>query len=147
MLEAIQEEGIAVGREQGRGIGIEHERARIKSVKAVSLPGHDALIERLMFDGTTTGPEAAAMVIAAENAKRVLHLKHIKDDAPPPVAHAVAPDREAPAADDALPLEERCKLAWDRDPNLRAEFGDRFESYLAFSKAEEKGRVKILRRA
>lgn len=132
----------------GKKEGAEHERARIQAVKAVSLPGHEGLIERLMFDGTTTGPEAAALVIAAENAKRKQHLQAIADDAPRPVAHAVAPDLEAGAtADAALPLEERCKRAWDRDPKLRAEFGDRYESYLAFSKAEERGSVKILRRA
>jgi ClpP class serine protease len=156
LLESIQEEGRAVGREEGRGMGfedgwakgIEAERGRIKAVKAVSLPGHEGLIERLMFDGTTTGPEAAVLVLAAENGKRTLHLKAIKDDAPPPVTHAVAPDLESAAASDtALPLEERCKRAWDRDPKLRAEFGDRYESYLAFTRAEEKGSVKILRRA
>jgi capsid assembly protease len=155
LLEAILEEGRREGYQglandtlEAHVRGANEECARIKAVKAVLLPGHEDLIERLMFDGQTTGPEAAALVIEAENGKRVLHLKAIKDDAPPPVAHAVAPGREAAAAADAaLPLEERCKRTWDHDPNLRAEFGDRFESYLAFSRAEEKGSVKILRRA
>ena len=152
LLAAVLNEGHEQGFEQGRAEGLtagaEAERTRIKAVKAVLLPGHEGLIERLMFDGTTTGPDAAALVIEAENGKRVLHLKHIAADAPPPVAHAVAPDPQAAAAADAaLPLEERCKLAWDRDPSLRAEFGDRYESYLAFTKAQERGAVKILRRA
>lgn len=152
LLAAILTAGFKNGKEtgfvDGCNAGAESERDRIKAVKAVSLPGHEGLIERLMFDGKTTGPEAAAMVIAAENGKRTLHLKAIKDDAPPPVAHAVAPEAvAAAAADAALPLEDRCKRAWDRDPNLRAEFGDRYESYLAFSRAEAKGSVKILRRA
>jgi capsid assembly protease len=156
LLDAILDEGRAAGYEEGRNRGRlegaieggQHEQDRIKAVKAVLLPGHEGLIERLMFDGTTTGPEAAALVIAAENEQRVLHLKAHRDDAPPPVAHAVAPDPQATAAADAaLPLEERCKRAWDRDPNLRAEFGDRYESYLAFSRADAKGSVKILRRA
>jgi capsid assembly protease len=142
------EEAFAKGKAEGVTVGAEHERLRIKAVKAVSLPGHEGLIERLMFDGTTTGPEAAVLVLGAENANRQQHLKAIAADAPPPVVHAVAPDREAAtAADAALPLEERCKRAWDSDPKLRAEFGDRFESYLAFSRAEAKGSVKIFRRA
>lgn len=147
VLNEGHERGVDEGRAAGITAGAEKERARIKAVKAVLLPGHEGLIERLMFDGSTTGPDAAAMVIEAENAKRVLHLKHIKDDAPPPVAHAVAPD-PAPAAiaEADLPLEERCKRAWDRDPKLRAEFGDRFESYVAFTKAEEKGSVRIFSR-
>ena len=148
LFAAIVEEGRALafglGETKGRAAGAEEERARIMAVKAVSLPGHEGLIDCLMFDGQTTGPEAARLVIEAENAKRVLHLKHHVADAPPPVTHAVAPDLETPP-DAALPLEERCKLAWDRDPKLRAEFGDNFGSYLAFSKADERGRVKILR--
>lgn len=156
LFEAVFQEGRASGFEAGKEAGkpegwtegVLHERARIKAIKAVLLPGHEGLIERLMFDGTTTGPEAAAMVIEAENGKRVLHLKALKGDAPAPVAHTVAPDREAAAAADAaLPLEERCKRAWESDPKLRAEFGDRYEAYLSFSRAEAKGRVKILRQA
>jgi ClpP class serine protease len=152
LLATVLNEGHAQGFDQGRAEGLtagaDAECARIKAVKAVSLPGHEGLIDRLMFDGTTTGPEAAVLVLEAENGKRKLHLRAIADDAPRPVAHAVAPDVEAAAtADAALPLEERCRRAWDRDPNLRAEFGDRYESYVAFSRAEEKGSVKILRRA
>ena len=148
LVAEIREEGRRAGQEAGWTQGAEHERERIKAVKAVSLPGHEGLIERLMFDGTTTGPEAAVLVLAAENETRKQRLRAIADDAPPPVTHAVAPDLEAAAnADAALPLEERCKRAWDRDPNLRAEFGDQYESYLAFSRADAKGRVKILRRA
>lgn len=152
LLKSIIDEGFELGKSfglvEGFADGAKSEMARIKAVKAVSLPGHEGLIDCLMFDGTTTGPDAAALVIEAENKKRVLHLKAIKDDAPRPVTHAVAPELEAAAAADAaLPLEDRCKRAWDRDPNLRAEFGDRYESYLAFSRAEEKGSVKILRRA
>lgn len=148
LLAAVLNEGHEQGRAEGLSAGAEAERARIKAVKGQTLPGHEPLIERLMFDGKTTGPEAAALVIGAENEKRVLHLKAHRDDAPKPVTHAVAPDLEAAAnADAALPLEERCKRAWERDPNLRAEFGERFESYLAFSRAEAKGSVKILRRA
>jgi capsid assembly protease len=147
LLAELLEEGrgpaFEAGKVEGWAEGAQHERARIKAVKAASLPGHEALIETMMFDGSTTGPEAAGRIIEAENAKRQLHLQAIATDAPRPVAHAAAPDFES-LTDSALPIEERCKRQWARDPKLRAEFGDRFESYLAFSKAESKGRVKIL---
>ena len=45
----------------------------------------------------------------------------------------------------ALPLEERCKVEWDKEPNIRAEFG-RLSTYVAFQQASEKGRVKILKK-
>lgn len=146
IVEEAKAAGFEAGREAGWKSGAEHERTRIMNVKAAALPGHEALIESLMFDGVTDGPKASAAVIEAERSKRVLHLRQLSEDAPRPVAHAVAPDLEA-APDAALPLEERCKRAWDSDPKLRAEFGDRYEAYLAFSRADAKGSVKILRRA
>jgi len=46
--------------------GATQERARIQAVRAQALPGHEALIETLAFDGKTTGDQAAAAVLAAE---------------------------------------------------------------------------------
>ena len=45
--------------------GATAERDRITAVRAQSLPGHEALIDRLAFDGKTTGPEAAVAVLSA----------------------------------------------------------------------------------
>lgn len=42
-------------------------------------------------------------------------------------------------------IEDRCAAAWRTDPDLRAEFGDNFESYLAFSRADAAGLVRIAR--
>ena len=52
------------------------------------------------------------------------------------------PGTEALSAD--APIEDRAKHAWDKDPDLRAEFGDSFERYFAFAKADEAGRARIL---
>jgi capsid assembly protease len=146
LLAEVTEEGrvagFAAGKTEGKVEGAGYERDRIKAVRAVLLPGHEGLIETLMFDGKTTGPDAAARIIEAEKGKRQLHLRAMSEEAAPRVPHAVAPD-DGLAADPYLPVEERCKGEWDRDPKLRAEFGDNFNSYLAFSRANEKGRVKI----
>jgi hypothetical protein len=50
--------------------GAESERARIQAVQEQSLPGHEALIQTLMFDGKTTGPGAAVQILAAEKEQR-----------------------------------------------------------------------------
>lgn len=50
--------------------GATQERERIQAVEAAALPGHNALIAALKFDGKTTGPEAAAKVITAERELR-----------------------------------------------------------------------------
>lgn len=72
-----------------RAEGAAAERQRITDVRAQSLPGHEALVERLAMDGKTTGPEAAAAVLAAERSARA--------------AAAAAHHRDAPAAAPASP--------------------------------------------
>lgn len=74
--------------------GATQERARIQAVRAQALPGHDALIEQLAFDGKTTGDQAAAAVLAAERSAIAARGKAHASDAPPaapsgaPGAHA-----------------------------------------------------------
>jgi hypothetical protein len=77
--------------ERGKADGATAERERIKAVEAQAVPGHEALIAALKFDGKTTGPEAAVKVLAAEKEKRARTLADLKADAPAPVPHAEAP--------------------------------------------------------
>lgn len=60
----------AEGEAAGRTAGTEAERKRIQDVRAQLVPGHEALIEQLAFDGKTTGPDAAVQVLAAEKSLR-----------------------------------------------------------------------------
>jgi len=132
-------------RAEGRVAGAAAERARIQAVEDQLIPGHEALIATLKFDGVTTGPEAAVAVLGAEKSLRNRALADRRADAPEPVQHAAAPvDRIAqPAVDPSLPIEERAKAKWDADAKLRAEFMG-FDNYLAFAKAEESGKVRVL---
>jgi hypothetical protein len=140
---------------EGQATGATAERARIQAVESQSLPGHDALIASLKFDGRTTGPEAALAVLNAERSLRANAASELAADAPKPVAHAAAPavvpnaaaQAQAEAqAEAALPVEERCKTRWDRDATVRSEFGN-LAGYVAFTRAEESGRVKRLTKA
>ncbi len=127
------------------GQGASAERERIQSVEAQHMPGHDALIATLKYDGKTSGPEAAMQVLAAD--KALLNARHeqMKKDAPAPVPNAAAPNDAANAdANAGLPVEERCKAAWEKDADLRTEFGGDFTTYLAYAKASDAGRVKVL---
>jgi signal peptide peptidase SppA len=71
--------------------GATAERDRVAAVRAQTLPGHEALIERLATDGKTTGPEAAAAVLGAERTARAAAVTAHASDAPSPVPHANAP--------------------------------------------------------
>jgi ClpP class serine protease len=134
---------------EGNQAGAAAERERIKSVQAQAMPGHDKLISELMFDGKTSGPEAAVAVLQAEKALRGTAATNLAADAPAPVAAAATPLIEAaaqdPADDKSLPLEERCKAKWDKSPELRSEFAN-LAAFTAFSKAAERGAARIFSR-
>jgi signal peptide peptidase SppA len=138
-------------------LGATAERARIQAVQAALIPGHEALIQKLMFDGTTSGGDAALAVNAAERQVRETQAKGHKGDAPHPVTTAPAPAAPPPAAEArekaeaeriaALPVDERCKAAWDANKDgVRAEFTD-LGSFTAFTKANEAGKVRMLRKS
>lgn len=112
------------------------------------MPGHEALIASLKFDGKTTGPEAAVQVLAAERAFLEQRAAQQGSDAPPPIPGAASttgmpppPKKEAPDA--SLSVEERAKKTWESDASVRSEFTS-LEAYTAFEKAHASGRVKVL---
>ena len=75
-----------------RAEGAAAERQRIADVRARSLPGHEALIERLAADGRTSGLEAADAVLAAEKANLTNRAAVRMVDAAPSVSYAPAPE-------------------------------------------------------
>lgn len=81
-----------------RAEGAAAERERIASVEAQTLPGHEALIATLKADGKTTGPEAAAQVLAAERSKLAGIAAQLAADAPKAVQHAAAPNEASASA-------------------------------------------------
>jgi signal peptide peptidase SppA len=127
----------------GHALGATAERHRIQAVLASGLPGHDVLVQQLAFDGKTTGPEAAMQVLVAERTKRAGVMTDIETTAPKPAPHAPAPSIPAPDVESNLPLEEQCKAAWDKSPEVRGEFGT-LQVYTAFRQAEAAGQARIL---
>lgn len=73
VLAAIQQEGAST------------ERARIQSIEAQAIPGHDALIASLKFDGKSTAGDAAMAVLAAERQTRSAAAAALAADAPQPL--------------------------------------------------------------
>jgi len=63
------------------------ERERIQSVEAQSMPGHEALIQDLKFDGKTSGEQAAVQILQAEKALRVNMQAQLDADGIDSVAH------------------------------------------------------------
>jgi ATP-dependent Clp protease, protease subunit len=143
-INQARDEGHQAGHQAGKKEGAEGERQRIADVRAQLIPGHEALIEELAGDGKTTGAEAAQQVVAAERAAKARHLEQFKADGQgQQVPDASAGDGGGKPPSTA-PLEERAKAEWDKDGDLRAEFGDDFNAYLAYRKATEAGYAKQL---
>ena len=114
------------------------ERARIQAVLEAALPGHDALVQKLAFDGKTTAPEAAMQILAAEKQIRTRAANDLKADAVDPVP-PVQPVAPAPVKKDPATAEE-----FAANGDLVDEFGD-WETFQAFQSATKKGLVRILK--
>ena len=102
--------------------GADAERARIQAVLAVGegLPGHDAVLQAMAFDGKSTEADAAKAVLNAEKQARAQAAKAHADDAPKAAAPSVAPKD---AAADAASLTEQAKaLAKEKGIDLVAAF-------------------------
>ncbi len=98
-VEALEQAAFKRGKAEGLAEGATAERSRIREVEAQLLPGHEALIAELKFDGKTTGAEAAVRVLGAERDKKAKVLIDLKADAPDPVPASEAPDGEAAKAE------------------------------------------------
>lgn len=142
VFKAIQEQGYGKGVEAGA----KAERERIQGVFSTNRAGREKLVAELMFDGKSTKSDAAEKILAAADLKRASMLSDIKADAEAVKVSAVdsaAAEAAASAVDQSLPVEERAKAEWDRNADIRGEFRDNYNAYLAFMKNTEAGRARI----
>lgn len=140
---------------EGRALGASDERTRIQAVEDALIPGHEALIAGLKFDGKTSGGEAALAVLAAEKKVRQTAAAALAADAPgalvqkplsPVTDDAAARAKADKEARDKLPLEGRCKAEWEANAELHAEFSS-LDSYTAYMKATDKGHARVMGKA
>jgi signal peptide peptidase SppA len=114
LVEAIAAEataGHAAAIAAARAEGAAAEIDRIQSVRAQSIPGHEALIDQLAFDGTSTGADAALAIVSAEKSLRGSALQQLTEEAPPSVPAAESTGSEGKTMKRAdfnrLPLDEQ----------------------------------------
>ena len=127
--------------------GAKQERDRILAIESAALPGHEDLIEEAKKDGSITAEKLALKIIAAEKNKASDYLANTKKaeaEIPkiePNIDKSDSGEKQIPK--DA-PLETRAKSIWESNAKIRAEFGEDFDAYFAFAKANESGQVRIL---
>jgi len=136
---AVSDEQLAEATKQGA----EGERTRIQAVKSQLIPGHEALIEKVMFDGETSGEKAATLIISAEKKKREDKLNDLEEDGKDVHVDSPEPGDGSPSgSSDNRPIGEKAKAEWEKSAKLRDEFDDDFDAYLAFLKNEKNIRIK-----
>ena len=144
---AIIEEVSATIKNEAFASGTKHERDRILAIESAALPGHEDLIAEAKKDGSITAEKLALKIIAAEKSKASDYLANSKtsESEMPKIEPNIEPEsKQKKEIDINLPIEQKAKILWDKDSKLRSEFGDDFESYHAFAKAEESNQVRIL---
>lgn len=111
LLEALLAEGRTQGKaeadnDQAKALAeattaaITAETARIQGVLDAALPGHEALVQALAFDGKTTPEQAALAVNKAEKAKGSEHLARLASERSKPVAFGGDPTTDSTASQD-----------------------------------------------
>ena len=144
---AIIEEVSATIKNEAFASGTKHERDWILAIESAALPGHEDLIAEAKKDGSITAEKLALKIIAAEKSKASDYLANSKtsESEMPKIEPNIEPEsKQKKEIDINLPIEQKAKILWDKDSKLRSEFGDDFESYHAFAKAEESNQVRIL---
>jgi ATP-dependent Clp protease, protease subunit len=132
----------ALALEEAKQQAVTGERQRIADCRAQAIPGHEALVDAMAFDGKSTSADVALAIIGAEKKLRSTALQNLQDDAPPAAPPAYAGDTPTPADDPAT--EEAAKAQYDKDAALQKEFGS-FKSYYAYVKASSAGRARIFK--
>lgn len=139
----LYQEAIADAAAEARVDGATAERDRIKSVQDQSMPGHEPLIANLMFDGETTGPEAAVAILQDEKDIRKAAAKARANDASDldDITSSLETDEEKEPSGENLTPAEKMQAEWDGDADLRAEFSDDFDSFEAYAKNRDRTKV------
>ena len=121
LVEAITAEATAGHAEalaDAEAKGASAERDRIAGVRAQSIPGHEALIEQMAFDGTSTAADAALAVINAEKSQRNSAAAALDAAAPPvvpPIDDSVAASAKTIKRADFDALDQNARRAFLAD--------------------------------
>ena len=122
---------------------VEAERNRIIGLDEVAVAGYEDMVEAAKRDGKTSPEQLALQILKAEKASGSNHLAAAAaaDAAVQIPAAPLVTESKATAGDT---IEDRAKAEWDKDADLRAEFGE-YDAYLAFAKAESAGLARVKR--
>lgn len=132
------------GYDEGLAEGAKAERERIIALEEMALSGHENLLTEAKKDGKTQPGELAMKILSAEKKRGDTYLDERRREAKSHQDVGASTDAQptaGPAVDQNAPVEDRAKAEWEKDPKIRTEFQS-LETYTAYRKAEEEGRVR-----
>lgn len=146
-VEQSKKDALIEGEKAGFEKGAKSERERILAIEEAALLGHDDLVLKAKQDGNMTAEKLALQIVAREKQRGTSYLANVKEaekEMPKVEPNVEMNARSKPKINDNAPLEDRAKAEWQDDPSLRSEFGDDYDSFLAYKKAHETNQIKIL---
>ena len=146
-LEKVEKEAPDVAKalmQKGRELELE----RIKGVRMQSVVGHEEMVEKMMFDGVTTGEQAAVAILAVERRVKEQALLDMKADSEnvtvPSAPESINDEQEVEVMSDVDPSDDDAlKKSWGAmKKSDRTEFNGDIEVYRAYLEATDSGLVK-----
>ena len=132
----------------GLEAGAAAERTRIAGIEELALPGYADLAMQAKADPAVQPADFAVRQVREQRRRGEGSLDRQRESERSGPRVAVSTEADRPrrepdrSVDPSLPLDERIKAQWERDADLRAEFGGNFELYQSYAAAEEAGQVK-----
>lgn len=126
-------------RAEAREAGVQAERAR--TVKILARAGLKGVTLELIQGGAAYETALEQMVSHLDQMKAET-LKALGTQSPPVLGTDPVKIESYAEPSVSAPIETRAKAEWDKDPKLQQEYGGRFETFLAYQRAKEEGRVK-----
>jgi hypothetical protein len=121
-LSTEHQAALTAARAEGVAAGAAAERDRAAGVRAVGVPGFEALVETMASDGQTTPAEAAMAICSAMREQVSVAAAANKAGAPAPVPFVAAPAASEEAKDpsdiDPKVLSRRIRELQAADPSL-----------------------------
>jgi ClpP class serine protease len=140
IVSAIEDDAMKIGEDAGREAGMKAERARVQAILDTPLANtYGEIVSAAIANGDK--PETVSTAILAAEAKgKDDALASQKADAPAPLEQQTEIDE---GLDVNASIEDRAKAEWDKNENLRAEFGEDFGLYVSFKKGEANDKYRV----
>lgn len=136
-IEGAAKSGAASDTETAVAAALEEERSRVAAIDEIARPGAEDMVAKAKAEGWTAETLALEMV-KADKAKGA---GYVADLAAQDGEAAVVSKRPAQTEGAGGTPEEQAEAAWERDADLRAEFGGNKDAYLAFKRREAAGNI------